>query len=179
VGRDHEEPVQEGSLTERSNLIPMQPRDLSNSQREIVKAKRQRLIARLMVERPGLYQNEIETIVGKEIKNPETGQPFSHGTINKDMQEIRQRWRDATLEDATESMSRILADLMRLREIAWRKQNTKLLLQVIDREVKLRGLERPKSHINLDIPWESLSREQIERIAAGDPVEDVVLGGEM
>ena len=75
-----------------------------NGNKKLIKDQRKTIIARILVQKPGITQRQIHAMLSGEgqsgkrkdkvVKyvNPETGKPFSLGTINSDIKEIRAEW---------------------------------------------------------------------------------------
>ena len=110
--------------------------------RQSVVDERRRTIASLRLR--GMTQREIETnLPTLKIVNPRTGQRWSLGTINKDLQAIHQEWvKEATLAIG-EHKANLLAELRELKRAAWEARDFQAILRAIDKECKILGVEAP------------------------------------
>ena len=81
---------------------------------------RRRLVAQALIEHPNATQRQIQENVGKAVLNPETGEPYSLGTINNDIQVIKADWREKAESDFGDWVAGELAKLDRLEESGWR-----------------------------------------------------------
>lgn len=146
---------------------------------------RRQVIANLMIQRPNITQRQIQTYlaekaanpqVGAMLTNPATGKPYSLGTINSDMQAIRREWQERATERYDYWLGVVNAELDAIVEAAWRDKDLKLLLSCNQRRAKLLGLDAPKRRRNFDIDLQTLTDEQLTRLAAGEDVLDVLTG---
>ena len=95
-----------------------------NKGEEIGRERRQQLVASLLASRPRVTQREIQAFLagkyspdGPRILNPRTRKPYSLGTINGDIRQLRQEYRDK--RDA--SRDEWIAQLLLLYEELLRK----------------------------------------------------------
>ena len=65
------------------------------------------------------------------------------GTVNRDLQFIRDKWKNAAAESIEEWVARELADLDELEKQAWAEKRYDLVLKIKDRRAKLLGLDKP------------------------------------
>ena len=133
--------------------------DDASYKRQVLMDRRRAMVAELIVKRPGITQRQITawlaTVVEKKnefgeviaskprLVNPETGEPFCLTTINKDIEHIRQLWRDLAAKDAAEWLAAQLAALDEAEAIAWIKKDTSEVLKVWQQRNKILGLEAP------------------------------------
>lgn len=149
---------------------------LNKTQADIRDRRRQR-IARLMVRRPRVTQRQIRQALTEEGEaNPDTGEPWSLGTINSDVDAIREAARARMQDDADTWRARELEMLRTLQADAWDDGEYRTVVAISKRRAKLLGLDAPKRHdlSTLDIDMSELTDEQLQRIAAGEPPRDVL-----
>jgi len=86
------------------------------------------------------------------ITNPRTKDPYSANTINKDLRELEQRWKDEMLVDISDHRARVFAELGEVKAAAWKAGKFAIILRAMDQEVNLLGLnelDRLAVEINL------------------------------
>jgi len=127
--------------------------------RQVLMDRRRAMTAELLVKRPGITQRQIHAWLGQlvEVKdefgqvtkkvprmiNPETGEPFSLGTVHSDIDYIRQSWRDMTAQEASHWLAQQLAALQEAEGIAWRKGDTAEVRAIWSQRNKILGLDAP------------------------------------
>jgi len=99
----------------------------------------------------GMTQREIEENLPRlKIINAETGKPYSLGTINSDLQAIRQQWRDSATQDMAEHVARIIAELTEIKRAAWAEKSYGDILRAIEKECKILGIDSPDKQIVIE-----------------------------
>jgi hypothetical protein len=112
--------------------------------------------------------------------NPKTGGPFCLRTIHKDIIAVREAWRERSVRDYGEVVAELSQMLDDLQQIAFVEKNRKLAVQVWDRRAKLHQIERAAQTV-LNIgpdDLETLSDEQLERLARGENPFNVLATGD-
>ena len=69
---------------------------------------RQQAVASLLAARPRITQREICSFLAGEHTNPRTGKPYALSTINADVQQLRQEYRDKRDESRDEWIGKLL-----------------------------------------------------------------------
>ena len=105
--------------------------------------RRRQAIASLLVRKPKASQREIQEWVGHNILNPDTGEPYSLGTINNDLRVIRETWRERAQADYADWVAEELARIEEVEAAAWKRDDMELVLKCSDRRCKLLGLYAP------------------------------------
>jgi hypothetical protein len=106
----------------------------------------------------GMSQREVERnlprlksdVSGGPMVNPDTGQPWSLGTINGDIRAIRKQWRESATQDMAEHVARILAELSEVKRAAWADKDFNAILRAIEKEAKLLGADSPEKQIIIE-----------------------------
>lgn len=107
-----------------------------------LKAARQQKVEQLNLR--GLSQREIAKALEKQrMINVNTGKPWSLATINSDLQELEEQWREAALKDRLAKKARVGAEIQELKRAAWAERNHALVAQLIVQERQLYGLDEP------------------------------------
>ncbi len=96
-------------------------------------------------------------------------------TISRDIKALTQQWHREAVADIMSVKAREAAELDAMeRDCAEQFRTTKdprwitERRQIKERRAKLLGLDAQKAATNIQIPWDVLTDEQLERIAAGE-----------
>lgn len=146
----------------------------AKSKQAIIDARR-RKVAELKLR--GLTLREIEERLADPengMLNPDTGQPYSLGTISSDMKALTDEWKAAAAADISEHIARQMAELQEVKRAAWARGDLEVVRKCLADEAKLLGTQAPsKSEImgkdggKIEIESGSLSIErQMEGIMA-------------
>lgn len=143
------------------------PAQKINAQRSLVAQNRRRIVASLML-RKRLTQLQIQEELAKdpETLNPETGQPWSIGTINSDVKEIRKQWRIEASQHYDDYVAEVHAELKELSNRAWQDEDLKTIVDALKIKMKLFGLEAPSRH-----EVSGVNGQPIQLMAKSDYVE--------
>lgn len=115
---------------------------LTNTNGDRIKHRRH-TVARLRLR--GGTMAEIEEALPKAgIINPDTGAPYSHGTIANDIKMLREEWRASAAADMAEHKARQLAELREARRAVWREGDLSEVRRNIETEMKLLGTAAPQ-----------------------------------
>ena len=109
-----------------------------------------------------LNQREIVEALGRVMLNPDTGKPYSLGTINTDIRHLRSEWRQKAISDSNEHRSRVWAELQEVKREAWAQKNLKAVLLCLAQERALLGLDG-------ELP---VSSQRVGKIRAADLSDD-------
>jgi len=115
--------------------------------------ERRRHVASMVLR--GMSQREVEThlprlksdVSGGPMINPDTGQPWSLGTVNSDIRAVRGDWRKRAAEDMAVHVARILAELTEVKRAAWAEKDFNAILRAIEKEAKIIGADSPEKQI--------------------------------
>jgi len=89
----------------------------------------------------GMTLSDIQAfLVDNEIFNPNTNEPWSNAIICQDMEFFNSAWKDEALKNISDHRARILAELREIKKSAWAAGKHSTVLNAIDKEVKLLGL---------------------------------------
>lgn len=125
---------------------------------EVQLAERRRRIASMML--AGARQVDVARTLGVD-------QP----TMTREVQAIKQQWRDDTSRDVSELVDIEVARLDRLQMAHWERAiqghgaSTDTVLKIIDKRIKLLGLDAPERH-QVDITNETTVEELNGKLAA-------------
>lgn len=103
--------------------------------------KRRELVARLVVR--GLSRRDITDALGRQLVNPDTGGPFSLGTVHNDIKALEAEWQAEAQRDIQEHKARLLAELREVARQGWQAQNYELVLKTTAQIRALLGLDAP------------------------------------
>lgn len=89
----------------------------------------------------GMALSDIQAfLIENDILNPNTEQPWSDPIIAQDMAFFNCLWKDEVLKNISDHRARVLAEIREVKKSAWSAGKHATILQAIDREVKLLGL---------------------------------------
>lgn len=109
---------------------------------QALKAARQHKVQQLVLR--GMTQREIVTALEKQrIINPQTGKPWSLGTINADLQELEAQWEKSALEERSRKKAKVNQELQELKRAAWGEKNYSLVAELLKQERQLFNLDEP------------------------------------
>ena len=77
--------------------------------------------------------------------NPVTSKPWSIGCIFKDLKAIEEEWREFAAWGVERHKARILAELQEVKRSAWLMSKPGIVLDALDREIKVLGCASPVS----------------------------------
>ena len=122
-----------------------------NNAPEIVMEMRRQAVASILARRPRVTQREIWAHLAGEdrggvprIINPDTGEPFSLGTINNDIQTLRDEYREKRKKSCDEWVERVLLIYEDLLLQAQREGDLSETRRIIADLRKLMGLDAPE-----------------------------------
>lgn len=110
--------------------------------------RRRTLIASLLVRNPRITRRQLHEMLARPmsqggLRNPDTGEPYSLGTIQNDVDEIRAEWERKRLQSTSEWVARELAVYEELEMQAWRDGDLAEVRRVSEARRKLLGLDAP------------------------------------
>lgn len=151
---------------------------LSTANKDAIELRRER-VAQLRLR--GLSSREIALALAQGDKNgkgrmlnPETGEPYTHTTIQNDLKALKDQWRESAGVATDEHQARQLAEIQEIKRMAWQQQNGNLALQALDREMKLTGTMKQTGGINLNINIDLITKLERAVEARGLRLSDVV-----
>ncbi|QDT41078.1 hypothetical protein Pan241w_11370 [Gimesia alba] len=100
----------------------------------------------------------IDPVTGEEepFWNPETGEPWTRGTVQNDINYIRQQWRERASENADEIFGEQLADLNEAIRAAWEQGDIGLVMRGLKDRRELLGLGSKTLKLEHSIDGEDL-----------------------
>lgn len=115
-----------------------------NTARGDVQAIRRQKVASLLTRNARITQQQIlDKLTEEGFVNPQTDSPWGIGTINRDVQAIREEARERLELDAAEWIARELETLEELQMDAWSAKELDTVLRILKRRAKLLGLDAP------------------------------------
>lgn len=109
--------------------------------RDIVERRRE-VVSRLRL--MGLSVREIVVkLLEKNIVNPDSGEPYGKTTIGRDLQAMRDKWRERASASISEHQAQQLARLELIQRSAFAQRDYDLALKTHDRIAKLLGTNAP------------------------------------
>ncbi len=127
-------------------LFRMANRGMSNSQPNLIEARRERVAALTL---RGFTAREIVAALGhgeNALLNPKTGRPYSIGSIARDLMALKRRWLEASQENYAAAKARHLAEIGALKRAAWAAGDLAALARALDREARVWGFDAPGKH---------------------------------
>lgn len=116
-----------------------------NNSRSDIRDRRRQLVAEIMVRRPRVTQRQVRDALTEQGHiNPETGEAWSLGTINRDVEAVREQAQKRMNRSAEEWRSQELEMLRELQADAWEEGEYRTVIQVSKRRAKLLGLDEPE-----------------------------------
>lgn len=116
-----------------------------NKKRQIRMEQRRRLVSELLLRRPGITQREIcDDLEERGFVNPDTGKPYSLGTVNSDVQTLEDGWRRSAQRDIAEFKWRQIAELDEVKRAAWSDKDVNAVMRAIKLQMDITGTEAPK-----------------------------------
>jgi hypothetical protein len=106
-----------------------------------VQAARRRVVARLHLR--GMSQREIVEELPKQdppIANPETGEAYSLGQINADVQFLTREWIENAAKDFAEHKARHLARVEEAYRAAFDRMELNVVMRSLEHEAKVLGI---------------------------------------
>lgn len=88
------------------------------------------------------------------IVSPQTGKPYDHKVILADLKILQEEWKKDRLQDTDTHIDRQFAEINEVKRAGWAQSNPKLVLEGLDREMKLLGTSKPLEinfNFNLDV----------------------------
>jgi hypothetical protein len=109
--------------------------------------RRRRVVAGLLL-RQRMSQRRIQHVLSQteENRNPQTGEPWSAGTIAGDIKALKKQWRQAAAEDIDAHFVQVLAELEEISTQAWTDKDHQLALSALRTKIELLGLKAPTRH---------------------------------
>ena len=108
-----------------------------NTAHDAIEAKRLELVSALRLR--GRTQREIQQALAGQMVNPQTGEPYSLGTINADIKKLERQWRKAAADTTEEHKARQLAEIGEVKRQAWADKDPALVLRAVDLESNILG----------------------------------------
>lgn len=131
-----------------------------NTSKETAMLYRRQRVAELRL--MGASQRDIWKVLAEggpngagKLINPATGQPYSLGTINGDIQALEAEWRANAAQSTDVHQARQLAEIQKIKIQAFSQKNPDLALKAISLEMKLLGTAAPQK-IDLGLPVDKL-----------------------
>ena len=89
-------------------------------------------------------------------------------TVNRDLKYLRKQWAEKAARSTSEWLIDEIHDLEEIEAAAWERGKYQIVLSAKERKAKLLGLDKPTSNRSLNIDLNTLSNDQLERLAAGE-----------
>jgi len=123
----------------------------------------------------GLTQREIVVALANQgFINPQTGQPYSLGTINSDVQALEEEWEAGAIRDIRAHKARIRAELQEAKRVAWSDRNVALVLRALKQETELLGADAPIELEMKVFDVDDWKRQRRQRLADIEELEDIL-----
>ena len=141
--------------------------------RKLIEARRER-VASLRLR--GLTEREIVAALEQQnFINPETGKAYTQGSIHSDLKALQKQWMEHAAQDIAVHKANQIAELHELSRRNWAKDDLAEVRACLALEAKLLGTPAPeKLQLSGQIDMSKLTNEQLQRIARGEPVTDIL-----
>lgn len=90
------------------------------------------------------------------IVNPDTGEPYTHTTIDNDLKAIRKKWQKEAATDYDQYRAKHLAEIAEIKRMAWANSDPELALKALEKEMRVVGTLRTTLHI--DVSFDLIER---------------------
>lgn len=90
---------------------------LTPAEQEVIAFRRDRVAECRL--RKMTQRDIVKALMEEGLKNPDTQEPWSLGTINADIQALRREWRAQALEKTELLRGELIAELRKVRQVAW------------------------------------------------------------
>lgn len=116
----------------------------------------------------------VELLPRYKIVNPETGQPYSLGTVNNDIQQLKAGWQAEAREKADSHLGRIWAEIQEVKREAWGQKDLRTVLTALGEEIDLLGLKNLT--VRLETPPEPalIDLEQFDEPALDQLIDNLL-----
>lgn len=111
----------------------------------------------------------VQALPKQNILNPETGHPYTIGTIQSDLKVLRNRWQKEAVRSTEEHLSRQYDEIQHIKRQAWLESNATLALRALELEMKLLGTLSPIK-LQVDVTLVNQAMEALETLGQ-DPVK--------
>lgn len=140
---------------------------LSTAKIDVVELRRER-VAQLRLR--GLSSREIAETLAKgnkdgvgKIVNPESGEPYSHTTIQNDLKALKISWQESYNIATDEHAARQLTEIAEIKRLAWSQKDGRLALSAIEKEMKLLGTMKQPDGLSINVTIVTQLVQAIER----------------
>ena len=139
-----------------------------NKSREIRIDQRRKFVATMLLRSPKITQREIcDQLAEQNFTNPDTGTPYSLGTINSDVKALQEQWREEVQDDIALWKGLQVEQINEVIREAWKKKDLNNILKAIKMQSDIIGTNAPvKSELSMQI-------KQYETISPDDWDEQV------
>jgi hypothetical protein len=118
--------------------------------------KRRETVAQLAIRQ--LTQREIVRALALDGQiNPRTQKPWDVATINKDIHDIREAWRQHAIKDIGILQGEKLQELAAIKRRGWEMGDLHLVLKAIKQECEILGLEAPLVVVEIEAKIRTLA----------------------
>lgn len=142
---------------------------------------RRQLVGRLRV-RQMTVREIAKALDAQGMRNPETGKPYDHTQIHRDIRALEAEWRDTAAAAIETHKAQRLAEYAEVKREAWKKDDLPIVLNTIKGEREMLGLDAPQKvaptnpdgdrEYGGDLLDRKLDRLAIALRAEGDPGGD-------
>jgi membrane peptidoglycan carboxypeptidase len=114
----------------------------------LIMDRRRNLVASLLRRNPRITRRQIQAALARPVKdggirNPDTGRPYSLGTVQADVEAIKEEWREARVKAASAWIEETLATYEELEIQAWRDGDLTEVRHIQKARRELLGLDKP------------------------------------
>ena len=111
-----------------------------NKSREIRIDKRRKYVATMLLRSPKITQREIcDQLAEQNFTNPDTGTPYSLGTINADVKALQEQWREEAQDDIALWKGLQVEQINEVIREAWKKKDLNSVLKAIKMQSDIVG----------------------------------------
>lgn len=115
-----------------------------NKKREIRMDQRRSIVASMLLRHPGVTQREIcDKLEEQRFTNPDSGKPYSLGTINADVQALQKEWRDEAQAEIAAWKALQIEQINEVIRQAWKDKDLNSVLKSIKMQSDIIGTQQP------------------------------------
>lgn len=115
-----------------------------NKKREIRMDQRRSIVASMLLRHPGVTQREIcDKLEEQRFTNPDSGKPYSLGTINGDVQALQKEWREEAQAEIAEWKALQIEQINEVIRQAWKDKDLNSVLKSIKMQSDIIGTQQP------------------------------------
>ena len=114
----------------------------------------------------------VELLPRYKVSNPNTGRPYSLGTVNNDIQHLKSEWQAQARANIDEHLGRIWAELQEVKREACGQKDLRAVLAALGEEIDLLGLKNFTVRVETEPP-PLLDVTQLDDVALDQVIDNL------